>query len=51
LVGRVIQRVVHELIDDAEVAAVMLERLFLRARAFGDHRSDPAGGREQRCRL
>ena len=44
----VVDRVVDQLESDAEVAAIIVERLLLGFAAFGDHRGDAAGGGEQR---
>src|SRR3546814_10784433 len=47
-VGGIVHRVVDQLEGDAEVMAVIVERLGLGGRAAGDDRADPAGGGEQR---
>src|SRR5262245_42988523 len=48
LVGGIVEGVVNELIDDAEVAPIFLERFLLDPGALRNHRSDPAGGGEER---
>ncbi len=48
LLGRVVERVVHELERDAEVAPVAVERVRLRPRAAGDQRAHARRSGEQR---